>query len=315
MSARKVMKCRKCGKKAIVSLKTYKISLCETCFPPFFERLVERDVKKYRIIRENERVLAAVSGGKDSVALLSALKALKDVSSNLNFHIEALHIDLGIGEYSRRSSEVCRELCQELEIELNTVKLSEYGFTISDVSTRKVCSVCGNAKRYIFNRFARENGFDVIATGHNADDILANFFKNWLAGNRWWIEKQSPRTEGFDRVVTRIRPLFLRTEKENAIYVLTKQLPFLADECPNAPQDRWKEIIYEIEAKVPGFKQNFVRNMFKEKKEVSEFRYCSVCGEVSTSEICQFCRNVMKYGHSIHAVESAEEAIKKQNRE
>jgi|Deesub1362A_J573_1020465.scaffolds.fasta_scaffold00318_7 uncharacterized protein (TIGR00269 family) len=298
MKGGETKKCRKCRKRAVVSLKTYKISLCDTCFPPFFERLVERDVKKYKIIKEDERVLAAVSGGKDSVALLSTLKA---ISSSLNFHIEALHIDLGIGEYSRKSTEICKKLCQELEIELNTVKLAEYGFTISDVSTKKVCSVCGNAKRYIFNRFARENGFDVIATGHNADDILANFFKNWLSGNRWWIEKQSPRTEGFDRVITRIRPLFLRTEKENAIYVLTRHLPFLADECPNAPQDRWKEIIYEIEAKIPGFKQNFVRNMFKEKKEVSDFRYCSICGEVSTSEICQFCRNIMKYGKNREA--------------
>ncbi len=313
MKGGKAKKCKKCGKRAVVSLKNYKISLCQDCFPPFFERLIERDVKKYRVIRENERVLAAVSGGKDSVALLSALSAL---SSNFNFHLEALHIDLGIGEYSRRSAEVCRKLCQELGIELNTVRLSEYGFTISDVNTRKVCSVCGNAKRYIFNRFARENGFDVIATGHNADDILANFFKNWLAGNRWWIEKQMPRTEGFDRVVTRIRPLILRTEKENAVYVLTKQLPFLADECPNAPQDRWKEIIYEIEAKIPGFKQNFVRNMFKESKEIPEFRYCSVCGEISTSEICQFCRNVMRYGQiamvARSSAESSEEVAKKE---
>ncbi|HEC87244.1 MAG TPA: adenine nucleotide alpha hydrolase family protein [Thermoplasmatales archaeon] len=287
-------RCQICRKKAEMQLKSYGIYLCNECYTSFFERRIEESIRRYKIIRRGERILIAISGGKDSVALASVLKVL---SNTFELELQALYIDLGIGDYSKKAEAKSREVCRKLQIPLNVVKLGDYGFTIQDVDIKKVCSVCGNAKRYIMNRFARENGFNAIATGHNVDDILVNFFKNWLSGNKQWTEKQSPRTEGFDKMVTRIRPLFLRTEQETNLYVKIKDLPTLAEKCPNTKTDRWRGIIDEIEAKIPGFKQNFVRNLFTEGyQEEMKYGYCSRCGEMTVSKICQFCRNAERYG-------------------
>ncbi len=288
------MRCSKCGRRAVASLKQYRIALCENCYPRFYLSLVERSVKRYGILRRDEKVLACVSGGKDSTAMAYTLKTL-------GYDVEMLHIDLGIGEYSVKSKKVVEELSEIVDVPLHVVRLKDYGFTIDDVDIKKVCSVCGTAKRYLMNRFARRMRMDVVTTGHTAEDILLFFFKNVLGGGIDWIPKLVPRIEGGGGFVTKARPLFERTEKENALLVLTKNLPFLTDECPHAPRDVWKEIIYEIESKKPGFKQNFVRGLTKLAKRIEvredwEIGRCRICGEPSSSEVCAFCRYVKKFG-------------------
>jgi uncharacterized protein (TIGR00269 family) len=290
------MKCKKCGRKAIAKLKQYGIALCEKCYPEFYKSLVERSIKKFEIVKKGEKVLAAVSGGKDSVAMISVLANL---SENIGFDVEMLHIDLGISSYSKKSRKVVEELSATIDVPLHVVELKQYGFTIDDVSAKKVCSVCGTSKRYLMNRFAREHGFDVVATGHTSEDIVVFFFKNWLSGNFQWSEKLLPRTESFDeKIVTKVRPLFDRSEKENMLYVLTSALPYVEEECPYAPLDEWKEIVYDIEAKKPGFKRGFVLNLVKYVKGNQKdegYRYCVKCGEVSISDVCAFCKAVERF--------------------
>ena len=289
------MKCRKCNKKAVVNLKDYKIALCESCYPIFYEKLVERSIKRYRIIKEKEKVLAAVSGGKDSVSMISALK---EIQKKLNFELEVLHINLGIKGYSEKLEKIVKDVTSILELEFNTVELKDYGFTIDDVEIKKICSACGISKRYLMNKTARELNFDVVVTGHTSEDIIEFFFKNCLSGNFELNKKLIPRIDSFDKkIVAKARPIFDRTEKENMLYVLCKKLPFSMDACPHAPRRDWKEIIYYIELKKPGFKRAFVVNLAKAMKpEFKEpFKYCMRCGEVSTSAICSFCKLTMKY--------------------
>lgn len=265
---------------------------CRECYIKKYEGAFESAIKRYRIFREGERVLVALSGGKDSVALLSSLKSL---SIRLKIDVEAFHIHLGIQEYSDVSLNISEKVSEIVGVKLNVLRLEDYGFTIEDVR-RKPCSVCGNAKRYLMNRFARENGFDVVATGHCAEDILANFLKNLYSGNSEWSEKLRPRIEGYDRLVAKAKPLYEMSERENMIYVLAKNLPFVDSECPKAPSTAWKEIVYDIERKIPGYRISTIRNLARDKKrEDVEYRYCNVCGEATSSNICQFCRNVRKF--------------------
>ncbi|RLI75452.1 adenine nucleotide alpha hydrolase family protein [Archaeoglobales archaeon] len=284
------MKCKKCGRKAIANLKQYKIALCECCYPAFYESLVKRSIKRHGIIKRNEKVLAAVSGGKDSVVMVSVLK-------NLDYNVEMLYIDLGIRNYSKNCEKIVKELSEKIDVSLNVVKLSDYGFRIDDVELKKVCSACGTAKRYLMNKFARENKFDVVATGHTSEDIVSFAIKNIVGGNIEWIGKLKPRIEGFDvKIVTKARPLFERMEKENMLYVLSLNLPFTIEKCPNTPVNDWKEIVYEIESKKTGFNQNFVRGLVRiGEKRGAETKYCKICGEVTSSDVCAFCKLVGRY--------------------
>ncbi|MBO8180130.1 MAG: adenine nucleotide alpha hydrolase family protein [Archaeoglobus sp.] len=281
------MKCKKCGRKAVVNLKAYGISLCEKCYPEFYKNLVKRSIKRFGILNQDERVLVAVSGGKDSSAMAAVLK-------ELGYDIELLYIDLGIGEYSKVSEKVVKDLSENLDAKLNVVRLRDYGFTVDDVARRmrrKTCSACGTAKRYIMNRFARENGFEVVATGHTAEDIVSFYIKNVAGGAKVWAEKLMPRNEPFDeKIVARAKPLFEMSEKENMLYVLIENIPYTPMECPHAPKPEWKEIVYEIERRKPGFVKNFVRGLVRPAEEFEETRYCKICGEVASGEICAFCR-------------------------
>jgi len=282
------MKCRKCGERAVASLRAYRISLCKDCYVDFYRRLVDRSIKKYKILKKDERILLAVSGGKDSSAMASVLR-------ELGFEFEMLYVDLGIGDYSRESREKVEELSKRLSAELNVVELKDYGFTIPNLRGR-VCSVCGTAKRYILNRFARENNFDVVATGHTAEDMVSFYLKNIAGGQQFFAEKLIPRIEPFDaKVVTRARPLFEVSEKENMLYAIIKGLPFKSGECPYAPRPEWKEIVYDIELKKPGFVKSFVRGLVGRSEIRLETRYCSICGEISSGEICSFCKHRMKF--------------------
>ncbi|MCX8172056.1 MAG: adenine nucleotide alpha hydrolase family protein [Archaeoglobaceae archaeon] len=277
------MKCRKCDGKAVANLRAYRIALCANCYIEFYKKLVNRSISRHGIFRKDDRILLAVSGGKDSSAMASVLR-------EIGYSFEMLHIDLGIGEYSVESRKKVEELAKLLSVKLNVVELKEYGFTISSVKGR-VCSACGIAKRYIMNRFARENGFTVVATGHTAEDLASFYLKN-LAGNQmFFAEKLLPRIEPFDRkIVARARPLFEISEKENMLYAILKGLPFKSEECPYAPKQEWKEIVYDIELKKPGFVKNFIRGFAIKVEMPRETRYCSVCGEVSSDEICSFCK-------------------------
>ncbi len=280
------MKCRKCGRRAVTYLRAYGLALCEECYPEFYRGLVKRSIKKYGILKR-ERILVAVSGGKDSSAMAAVLK-------DLGYEFEMLYIDLGIGKYSVDSERVIRDLSARLGVELNIVRLADYGFTIDELRKRrrrKTCSACGTVKRYIMNRFAREHGFDVVATGHTVEDIVSFYLKNVAGGTKVWVEKLQPRNDPFDaKVVARAKPLFEISEKENMLYVLIDDIPFTSEECPYAPKPEWKEIVYEIERRKPGFAKNFVRGLLAERQEFRETRYCRICGEVSSTDVCAFCR-------------------------
>ncbi|MCS7144058.1 MAG: adenine nucleotide alpha hydrolase family protein, partial [Archaeoglobaceae archaeon] len=215
----------------------------------------------------------------------------------IGYDFEMLYIDLGIGEYSRDSKEKVEKLASSLSAKLNTVELKEYGFTIPQVRGR-VCSICGIAKRYIMNKFARDHGFNVVATGHTAEDIASFYLKNIAGNQQIFSEKLLPRIEPFDlKVVARARPLFEVSEKENMLYVILKELPFKSGECPYAPKPEWKEIVYEIELKKPGFVKNFVRGLIGKTEMPLETKYCSLCGEISSGEICSFCKIRMKFSN------------------
>ena len=279
--------CRFCGKETAFRFRSYNIRVCAGCYPDFYEKLVRKTLERYKMVKKGEKIALAVSGGKDSMAMAEVMRSL---SNKLGFEIITLHINLNISEYSKKSVEIVKEFDPDaIIISVKDVA----GFSVDEL-TGKTCSACGKVKRYLMNKVARELGADKLATGHTADDISVFFIKNWLSGNFQWSDKLLPVTPSFHPLIlTRIRPLYERTEKESTYYVLTKEVDFVIDECPHSPGDEWKDILYEVERKKPGFKQNFVRGIVRfsrRRKEEWNVELCPECGEVSSGGLCSFCR-------------------------
>ncbi|WP_457751896.1 tRNA-5-methyluridine(54) 2-sulfurtransferase [Thermococcus sp.] len=290
------MRCKFCERKAFIKLHYPKMYLCEEHFKEYFERKVRRTIERYRMLRPDERVLVAISGGKDSAVTAYVLK-------KLGYNVECLHINLGIGEYSEKSEEMTRKQCEKLGVPLHIVRVRELlGKGIGEARTRRpTCSYCGLTKRYIFNKFAYDNGFDAIATGHNLDDEASFIFSNLMHWNTQYLAKQGPVTpSGFNgKLVKKIKPLYEVTEREVVAYALARGIEYHIEECPHsvgATTIEYKEILNEMEEKRPGTKINFVKGYLRKKKlfeaelQETELRECKICGMPSSGEVCSFCR-------------------------
>ena len=164
--------CKSKGKKtkAVIYIRHHRLALCEEHFISWFEKQTQRTIKTFRMFSKKDKVLVAVSGGKDSLSLWFALH-------RLGYETYGLHVSLGIEEweFSKKSLEICQRFSERIGRPLIVFNLKEeFGYSINEIAKgagrKDVCSVCGTFKRYIMNKVCKEKGFKVIATGNILDD-------------------------------------------------------------------------------------------------------------------------------------------------
>ncbi|TET51431.1 MAG: adenine nucleotide alpha hydrolase family protein [Anaerolineales bacterium] len=298
------MKCRKCGSPAAFNMRQHRLALCETHYPEWFLEQTRRAIKKYHMFEPEERVLVAVSGGKDSLTLW-------DVLGRLGYQADGLYIDLGIAEYSARSQEKAQRFADSRDVgALVVVDIkAEYGQTLPEAAQTgqrgrgKPCSVCGLIKRHVMNRVARDGGYDVLATGHNLDDEVAMLFGNVLHWQMGYLVRQAPvLPEHSDGLAKKVKPLCRFYERETAAYTLMTGIDYIYEECPHAvgaTSLRHKEILNEMEEQAAGTKQQFYlgflrareEGFFRRKAEEIGLHPCENCGQPTTAPVqCAFCR-------------------------
>ncbi|MFN3974477.1 MAG: TIGR00269 family protein [Dehalococcoidia bacterium] len=291
------MKCQKCGQRASVDLPRHHAAFCAPHYLEFFERQVQRTIERWKMLTHQDRILVAVSGGKDSLSLWEVLL-------RLGYTPTGLHIHLGIGEYSDASLAKTQAFAQARGVPLIVVNLAQtYGLGVPQLakSLRRVpCSGCGLSKRYITNRVALEQGFTVVATGHNLDDEAATLLGNLLHWQMDALARQSPVLEAdHPRLVKRVKPLFLMTEKETVSYALLRRIDYIPDECPYAEGARsllYKDALNRIEAQSPGSKHQLVAGFLERlhprlsQADTQSVGECQRCGQPTTSAVCAFCR-------------------------
>ena len=291
------MRCTRCHGRAVVELRRHNAAFCGDCFQGVFRNQVARAIDDHDMFGRDDRILVAVSGGKDSLALW-------DVLLDGGYRADGLYLGLGIGEYSDRSHDRTVAFAAARGATLRTIDLAaEQGFDIplaGRKGSRSSCAVCGLSKRYLFNRAALEGGYDVVATGHNLDDEAATLLGNTLRWNVEYIARQAPvlpATEGF---VRKVKPLHRLTELETAAYAFLRGIDCVVEECPlvaGNTQLRYKESMNTIEARSPGTKTQFFlgyldRGMpiFRTAHEDATLTACARCGQPTTGTYCAFCR-------------------------
>ncbi len=301
------MKCRKCGGKAVINMRQHKLALCKVHYLEWIPEQTERAIHKYRMFTHDERVLVAVSGGKDSLALW-------DVLLRLGYQADGLYIGLGIDGnigYSDASYEKVRKFVNARPgVHLEVVDVEQaYGASIpvaADHTQRgkgRPCSVCGLTKRHIMNRVARDGGYDVLATGHNLDDEAAVLFGNTLHWQLGYLARQGPvLPASHEGLARKAKPFCRLYERETAAYALLAGIDYIYDECPyavGATSIYHKELLNQLEAERPGAKLQFYLNFLRAReqgafgaveKEV-ELLTCPTCGQPTTVKgQCAFCR-------------------------
>jgi len=267
-------------------------------------RRIFRTVERYKLVEKNDKVFVALSGGKDSLAALIALKKFKE-GKNLDFELIGFHINLGtIG--SEKIQEIVEKQCESAGIKLIVFDLKKEGINLSEIAKSKrraVCSVCGVIKRYLMNKIPRELGATKLATGHHGDDILVFFMKNVLGMHFSWIGKFKPKVESNNpKLLIKIRPLFFVGRKENEEFVKNLGIPYVQESfCVHFKDkfrlyertNKWYDVFDNLESEIPGFKERLLNSIIKMSEyfeSEEELNFCKICGEPTNSEICAFCR-------------------------
>ncbi|MEM3564690.1 MAG: TIGR00269 family protein [Candidatus Jordarchaeaceae archaeon] len=300
--------CKMCGEPASVRLPYARLSLCPKHFTEYVERHVRNTIRRYKLIKNGDRVVLAISGGKDSLALLHILNSLR---GEFGFELSALNIDLGIkkDDYSLRAVQISEKYCGELGIELVKVDMKrDFGFTIDEVFSSKqvrrpICSSCGVIKRYVTNKVAVELGASSLATGHNLDDESTVLLSNYVKADIDLLVRSGPILPSWgDRMISRIKPLYETSEKEITLYNFFKGIQYLEQKCPyasGASTLKLKEVVNALEEEWVGSKIALVRSFNKKIKPILADHYsknskdiylCEVCGYPTSTKICSFCR-------------------------
>jgi uncharacterized protein (TIGR00269 family) len=293
------VKCRVCRGPAVIDVRRHNAAFCPDHFVHHCREQVRRAIDGHDMIRPGERVLVAVSGGKDSLALW-------DILCDLGYAVDGLYLGLGIGEYSDASRDEAVRYARARGLELRTVDLAtDHGFDIpgAAAATRRApCGACGLSKRHLFNAVALEHGYDVVATGHNLDDEAAVLLGNVLRWDAGYLGRQHPvlpATEGF---VRKVKPLVRLGERETAAYCVVRRIDYQVEECPMADGNRhlgYKEVLNDLEHRSPGTKAAFLFGFVERghprfagtaDDERAALRACDVCGAPTPGDVCAFCR-------------------------
>lgn len=291
-------------------MKQHKLALCKEHYLEWIPEQTERFIKKYKMFTREEKVIVAVSGGKDSLSLW-------DILVRLGFKADGLYIGLGIDggrDYSSESHRLTENFAERNHLNLHVVDVEkEYGYSIpvlAEMSHRgkgKPCSVCGLTKRHVMNRIARDLGYDVLATGHNLDDEAATLFGNTLIWSKEFLLRQSPVLAESDGLARKVKPLCRFYEKEMTAYALLRGIEYIYEECPFAVGSTsiyYKKLLNELESDRPGAKLIFYLKFLEGRKQglftspdpdAPGLITCPNCGQPTTAPgECSFCRLISK---------------------
>jgi len=295
------VKCTVCRGPAVIDLRRHNANFCADHFLRFCRDQVAKAIDRHDMIASGERVLVAVSGGKDSLALW-------DLLLELGYDAEGMTIGLGIGDYSEASTAAAVAFADERDLPLQRIDLrATYGYdipTAAAVTRRVPCSSCGMSKRHLIDSAALDGGYDVVATGHNLDDEAAVLLGNVLHWQTEYLGRQAPVLPARDGFPRKVKPLVRLGERETAAYCVLRGIDYIVDECPMAEGNhhlRYKEALNAIEAGSPGTKHAFYFEFLDKaagrfRPEAAEaqdgLQACRSCGAPTTGEVCAFCRLV-----------------------
>lgn len=301
--------CR-CGGKTVFFRAYNGESLCSKCFNDSIFDKVKRTISKYDMLRYKDRVSVAFSGGKDSASLLYILSNLMKGHGSQLF---ALTIDEGIQGYRDESIKNVKSLTESLGIPLLISSYKEnFGHSLDEAlaeRTRKnikttSCAFCGPLRRRSIDNAAERLDVNVVATAHNLDDFLQNFFINLYSGDMeriTWLDPTYKPTQN-DFRLRRIKPVMEVYEEELAFFAYLNRLPVQTESCPYMNEGIRTKIrlhLNELEREHPGIKYSMLKtvlgitsNMKLAQDKSKPVMHCNNCGSVSTGPICSVCQTL-----------------------
>ena len=307
--------CDVCGKDAVVEQAYSGRILCGYHLEKSIRKKVAKELRKQLHLDKSKptTVFVDISGGKDSAVLLTLLVEL--IGMRRDVRIVAGCVDEGIDGYRPPSMQCAIDLCETLGVEFISTSYEQLDFHQMDEVVKRLpvvsesnegvsmmpCSYCGVFRRQGINALARQVGADVVALGHNLDDMAQTVLMNMTNGDIDRTLRLAPHTDApVDGLPPRIVPVRWIPEHASHLLAMHTQLPLHHEECPYAQgalRGRYRDIVAQLEQDVPGTRHSLVR-MSDNIKQVaregtpsvhSHPTKCQRCGSPTSGTTCKAC--------------------------
>ncbi len=298
--------CSKCNKDAVYLRRYTAERLCKSCLMETTVDRVRKAINRQKMLRDDDRIVVAISGGKDSAVLLDVLHRIEQ--NYPRTELIPLIIDEGIQGYRDKALDAARDLTNTLGMHLEVRKFEDmFSHSLDDIVRLRgegkvigACSYCGVFRRRAINTAAKELGADVVATGHNMDDEAQTIMMNMMRGDSKRIARTNrSREKPVPGLVSRIKPVIELSERDIVAYAHQLSLPYHDVPCPysaEAYRNDMRFFLNEMEHKRPGTLTSILRSgeavskAFLQIPTNFEFGVCSSCGEPTPLKQCKVCK-------------------------
>jgi len=305
--------CTLCERTEAVFMRPYSgEKLCERCFCKSIENKVRVTISKYEMLQPDDKIMVAVSGGKDSVTLLHILNKIE--KSFPEATLCAVTVDEGIKGYRDEALKFAVKNCRKLGVKHIVTSFKEmFGYELDELVSMirekgegklTPCSYCGVLRRRVLNTAAREAGVDKLATAHNLDDETQTMILNVLHGDALRIARVKPvLAVVHPKLIQRVKPFCEVPEREIAFYAYLKKNEFQGVPCSyagTALRNDVRTILNRLEEKHAGTKFTVFRSMERIRPaleamvEEVKLQECKKCGEPTVGEFCKPCQMLEK---------------------
>ena len=214
---------------------------------------MRKAIEEYHMIEEGDKIAVCLSGGKDSITLLHAFKALQRFYPK-KFELIAISVNPGFEFFD---IDFLQKICNDIQIPL-FIENSNAKEIVFDIRKEKnPCSLCANLRRGVINSIAIREGCNKIALGHNQDDVLETFLLNlFYTGN---ISTFSPVSYMDRSKITLIRPLLYTPEKEIRKFIRKNNFEVMPKVCPMdgiSKREDMKQLIFSLTKDIPMIRAN-----------------------------------------------------------
>jgi uncharacterized protein (TIGR00269 family) len=279
------------------------------------EDRVRATIAEYGMFEFDDRILVAVSGGKDSVGLLHVLAGIERRFPKAT--LIAVSIDEGIKGYRDEALRIAVENCEVLGVEHSVLSFdSLFGVTLDEVIKKAKmlpraerlgpCAYCGVLRRHSLSMAAKRLEADALALGHNLDDVVQTYLLNIVHGDVWRVHHfGAVSMDSGGHFVRRVRPFCLVPERETAVYAYLKNIEFQSAACPYASEalrNDARHWLNRLEQRHAGSLFTIFRSFEKVGKAMGqqekEFSVCKHCGGPcgATKDACVACKSLEKLG-------------------
>ncbi len=217
---------------------------------------IRKTIQENNLISEGDRIAIGVSGGKDSMVLLHAMKKLQSYYP-IKFQIAAFLVDLGLEDFP---IDVIREFCDTLDVPFHIVKTKIFDIVFTEREETNPCSLCAKMRRGALYKAITELGFNKVALGHHQDDAVETLFMNMIYTGR--INTFMMDTYLSRKNIHVIRPMIMTSEKDIIHVQRSENIPIAVNPCPmdqKTSREDMKRMLAEFYRSYPESRKNFAK--------------------------------------------------------